>query len=74
MQRKDPRVWSIQTSKGCFHAKKVKVEVPLETVFKEGGRQPRAKLKGYGNGYWLDTSEGEVFLLTDRIIPDALKA
>lgn len=71
MQRGDPKVWSIRTSKGCFHAEKVVVEVPLETVFKPEKKQnPRAFFKGVGNGYWQwqGSSYGpvKVFLLTSK--------
>lgn len=71
VQRGDPKVWSIRTSKACFHASKVVVEVPLETVFKPDKKQnPKAFLKGVGNGYWVWPGEGGietlVFLITDK--------
>lgn len=71
MQRGDPKVWSIQTTKGCFHAAKVVIEVPLESVFKKNGPQPRAKFRGVGNGYWIDNdTEKDVFLLTNRVLAE----
>lgn len=69
MQRGDPKVWSIRTSKGCFHAEKLKVEVPLETVFRpESRNNPRAFFKGVGNGYWVWPGDEKVpiLLITDK--------
>lgn len=72
MQRGDPNVWSIRTSKGCFHAKNVVIQVPLETVFRENGPNPRAFLKGRGNGYTcemkFDNKWKKCFLLTAEIL------
>lgn len=60
----DPKVWSIRTSKGCFHASQVIVNVPVKTIYKTKGPQPRAFLKGKGNGYVIEMKDGtEAFLL-----------
>ena len=49
MQRGDPKVWSIRTSRGCYHAAEVQCTVPVETVFKADARSnPRAFLRGVG--------------------------
>lgn len=67
MQRKDPKVWSIRTSKGCFHAEKIVCKVPLETIYKPDSKSnPRAFFKGFGNGFWTTDADGnEVLLMTD---------
>ena len=53
MQRGDKRVWSAHTSKSCNPSEKVVIvrdgEVLLETVFNEGGKQPRAYLRVTGH-------------------------
>jgi hypothetical protein len=54
MQRNDPKVWSVRTSKGCFHAESVMVNLPLVTIFKPHQKNnPRAFFKGYGYGMWV---------------------
>jgi len=74
MQRKDPKVWSIQTSKGCFHAEHVICAVPLKTVNRPLKRtNPRYFLKGQGMGEWVqfkgDTHETFVLSsLASRIL------
>lgn len=59
----DAKVWSIKTSKGCFHASRVVLEVPVETVVKSSGHQPRAFLKGHGYGQWI----GDTFVIDKKI-------
>jgi hypothetical protein len=51
MQRGNPNVWTVHTSKKCIPAAVVKCYVPLETKFNPTGRQPRAFLCGEGNIY-----------------------
>lgn len=46
MQRGNPNVWTVHNSRGCFQAQKVVVMVPVESVFKKDGRQPRAYFSG----------------------------
>lgn len=46
MQRKEPWVWTVHNSLGCFQVQKVVLKCPMETVFKADGPQPRAKFKG----------------------------
>jgi hypothetical protein len=48
MQRGDPAVWSVRTSKGCYHAPEIEIQVPCTTVYKPEGSQPRAFFKGRG--------------------------
>ena len=48
MQRGSPNVWTVHTSKACFQGRRVRVSVPLETVFRPEARQPRAYFVGYG--------------------------
>lgn len=76
MQRGDPKVWSIQTSSGCFHARKVVVEeTSLETVFKPDKRQnPRAFFKGKAHGYWVQTypPEDSYILITEIAVPEKI--
>lgn len=49
MQRNDPLVWSVQTSKGCFHAAKVIMSGQIETEFQPQRRtNPRAFFSGRG--------------------------
>jgi hypothetical protein len=71
MQRGDGKVWSIRTSKTCFHAEKVWVDVQLETVYKPKGQQPRAFFKGVGYGYWIERTNGEKGMLLTNKIQDA---
>ena len=46
MQRKKSTVWTVHTSSACFQVEQVKCYVPLETIFKADGPQPRAYLSG----------------------------
>jgi hypothetical protein len=48
MQRGNPKVWTVHNSRGCFQGEKVVLEVPVETVFKPNGKQPRAYFIGRG--------------------------
>jgi hypothetical protein len=71
MQRGDPKVWTIRTSAKCLHAEHIKVDVPLQTVFDPQGRQPRAFLKGFGNGYWVTMTNGFRYLwITQMALPN----
>jgi glycine/D-amino acid oxidase-like deaminating enzyme len=72
MQRKDPRVWSVRTSKGCFHAERVVVAVPVASTFRAESRQPRAFFKGMGFGTWLEVRGADVFLLHQQPEPTNL--
>lgn len=46
---KDGSVWTVHLSDKCIPTMKVKVEVPVETIFKGlEASQPRAFLKGKG--------------------------
>jgi hypothetical protein len=49
MQRGNRNVWTAHTSQGCYQAEHIKILVPVETVYKENGRQPRAYFTGYGH-------------------------
>lgn len=50
MQRGDAAVWSVQTSKGCYHGKEVIVNAPIRTTYKPEKRQnPRAFFSGDGD-------------------------
>lgn len=51
MQRGNPKIWTVHTSKCCYQVKQVKVYVPLETVFNPDGPQPRAYLAGRAEVY-----------------------
>jgi len=46
MQRGKSTVWTIHTSDTCYQVEQVKCHVPLETIFKPDGSQPRAYLSG----------------------------
>lgn len=46
MQRGDARVWTVHTSQACHQVTAVDIRVPLRSVFKKDGRQPRAYFKG----------------------------
>jgi hypothetical protein len=46
MQRKEPEVWTVHNSLGCFNVVAVDIRVPMQTVYKADGPQPRAKFKG----------------------------
>lgn len=59
MQRGDPNVWTVYTSRGCFHGEKIVLEVPVETVFKPNGAQPRAYFTGRGV---VTTEGGTIFV------------
>lgn len=49
MQRGDPRVWSIQMSDRCYHARGVMMDVPMRTEYKPEKRDnPRAFFQCYG--------------------------
>lgn len=50
MQRGDPRVWSLITSKACYHAKSVVFKTRVVTEFNPNKkRNPRAFLTAVGN-------------------------
>lgn len=46
MQRGNPNVWTVHLSNRCIQVKEVKVYVPVETIFKPDGPQPRAYFSG----------------------------
>lgn len=48
MQRGSPNVWTVHTSRACYQGRRVRIGIPLETVFKPLARQPRAYFVGYG--------------------------
>ncbi len=54
MQRGNPNVWTVHTSRKCFQGDEVHIRVPLITVFKKNGPQPRAYCTGYGFVYSID--------------------
>jgi hypothetical protein len=49
MQRGLPRVWTVHHDKTCYQVEEIEIRVPVKTVFKAEGRQPRAYLSGYGH-------------------------
>lgn len=59
MQRGEPQVWTVHNSLGCFNVTAVRILVPMETVFKPNGTQPRAKFKGKAQ---IEISEGIAYL------------
>jgi hypothetical protein len=63
MQRGLDAVWTIHLSNRCLPAKSVHVEVPVATVFRPNGRQPRAWFSG--EGYIHDMGDGW-FVIKDR--------
>ena len=64
MQRHDPKVWSLRTSKACYHAASVIVDTPLVTVFKPDQKSnPRAFFKGFGYGMWVTDKQGQEHLV-----------
>lgn len=54
MQRGNPNVWTVHTSKACFQGEKIILRVPVETVFNPTGAQPRAYFTGYGRVVTMD--------------------
>lgn len=64
MQRGLETVWTIHLSNQCIPARVVHLKVPVDTVFKPQGRQPRAWFAGKGvieNLYedvWIITPAG----------------
>jgi hypothetical protein len=49
MQRGNPKVWTVHNSRGCFQGAGISSEVPMRTVFKKNGKQPRAYFEGYAH-------------------------
>ena len=49
MQRGNPNVWTVHNSRGCFQGAEIISSVPMKTVFKKDGRQPRAYFSGYAH-------------------------
>jgi len=68
MQRGNPNVWTVCTSRHCTQVKEVRVWVPVETVFKKDGPQPRAYLTGSADVY---VRKGVAYLL-DELSPDRM--
>lgn len=49
MQRGNPNIWTVHTSKACIPARHVVVQVPIEAIYKgPEAPQPRAFLVGRG--------------------------
>jgi len=48
MQRGNPNVWTVHTSRACYQVQEIKIFVPVTTVFKKDGPQPRAHFDGVG--------------------------
>lgn len=49
MQRGNPKVWTVHTSKGCVQTKEVCCWAPMMSVYKgTNARQPRAFMEGRG--------------------------
>jgi hypothetical protein len=48
MRQGKGEVWTIHLSDRCVPAREVHVDVPLKTVFRPEGRQPRAWFEGSG--------------------------
>lgn len=46
MQRGDPKVWTVHFRGQCLQAESISFCVPMTTVYKPNGRQPRATLRG----------------------------
>lgn len=46
MQRDNPNVWTVHNSRGCYQGLGIVSLVPMETVFKPDGPQPRAYFTG----------------------------
>ena len=47
MQRGSPNVWSVHFRGTCYMTPKVIVGVPIESVYKPNGKQPRVILRGW---------------------------
>lgn len=63
MQRGNPNVWTVHTSKVCIQVEQVKCYVPLETIFKKDGPQPRAYLSGLAE---IHVQKGIAYLVDDN--------
>jgi hypothetical protein len=48
MQRGNPNVWTVHTSRACHQVEIIQINVPVRTVFNPNGKQPRAYFVGYG--------------------------
>jgi glycine/D-amino acid oxidase-like deaminating enzyme len=71
MQRKDPKVWTIRTSKGCFHAEQVLIQAEVQSNYvPERKHNPRAFFSGRGFGYFATIKNREVFLITPHEIDE----
>jgi hypothetical protein len=46
MQRNEPNKWTIHWRGTCYPATNIEFNVPVHTVFRPYGRQPRARLIG----------------------------
>jgi len=49
MQRGNPNVWTVHTSRGCFQGTGIVSHVTMATVYKANGPQPRAYFEGYAH-------------------------
>lgn len=48
MQRGSSKVWTVHNSDACYQVENVVIKVPIQTVYKPQGHQPRAYFSGYG--------------------------
>lgn len=65
MQAGNNAVWTIHLSDRCIPAENVLVMVPVRTVYKATGRQPRACLRGKGFVHSIPGIEGH-YIITDQ--------
>ena len=49
MQRGSPYVWTVHNSRGCYQGTGIVSFVPMRTVFKPEGKQPRAYFEGWAH-------------------------
>lgn len=49
MVRKNPNVWTVHNSIGCFQVTDIDIRVPVKTVYKPEAKQPRAYFTGYAH-------------------------
>jgi len=48
MQRGNPNVWTVHTSRACHQGAVIRILVPVETVYRPDRPQPRAYFSGRG--------------------------
>jgi hypothetical protein len=49
MQRGNPNVWTVHNSRACYQGTAIVSVVPMQTIFKPNGRQPRAYFEGFAH-------------------------